>query len=173
MSSKSRRGVYMGTRPKTRYNDLISTSITTGGVGYTHIYIHIHIHMTYQERCVGQPVLLGGIGHLPCRGTEVTYGVLPAQEAVPSLFDIRCLFFSSFFFFVVYLIISPTLFIFHLLVYLLRIFLVFLLVTFPLAFGFPFFSFIVGRDAILLNLYAYAMQIRKRISVAALEWSGC
>lgn len=171
----------MGTRPKTRYNDLISTSINDGRRGlhsHSHSDSHPHSHDIPRALCRSTGVVGWHWAFLPCRGTEVTYGVLPAQEAVPSLFDIRCLFFFfSFSFFVVYLINSPTpLYIFISLSTSCVSFLVFFFVALPLALdflSFPFFSFIVGRDAILLNLYAYAMQIRKRISVAALEWSGC
>lgn len=100
------------------------------------------------------------------------------QSRLSSIYDV----FSSFFFLLFFCRLLDQLSYsslhLHLLVYRLRILFSILFRCTPFRFGLPFFSFpsfsfIVGRDAILLNMYAYAMQIRKRISVAALEWSGC
>ncbi|KAL7949982.1 hypothetical protein V8C42DRAFT_309134 [Trichoderma barbatum] len=60
--------------------------------------------MTYAERsCIGQPVLLGGIGHSPCRGTEVTYGYCQREmqfillSVIYDIFLYFVFFFLSFF----------------------------------------------------------------------------
>lgn len=125
MSNKSRRGVYMGTRPKTRYNDLISTSINDGRRGLlSHSHSHPYSHDIPRALCRSTGVVGWHWAFtLQGNGGDV-WGAASARSSPVSLrYTMSFLFLFLFSFFVVYLIISPTpLYLFHLLVYLLRIF---------------------------------------------------
>lgn len=145
MSSTSRRGVYMGTRPKTRYNDLISTSINDGRRGlHSHSDSHPHSHDIPRALCRSTGVVgwhWAFTRTLQGNGGDV-WGAASSRSSPVSLrYDVFFFFFLFSFFFVVYLIISPTpLSNFISLSTSCVSFLVFLLVALPFSFVFPFFS---------------------------------
>ncbi|KAL7933657.1 hypothetical protein V8C35DRAFT_303528 [Trichoderma chlorosporum] len=144
----------------------------TGGVGYTHI--HIYIYMTYQERCIGQTVLLGGIWAFILQENGGDVQVLPAREAVSSpclIYVLFVAFLSSLLLLLLLLLLLSSLLIPFLLVYLLTISFPYSshLTSLPSALDFLSFPFLCRRQ----RCYFACRCNAERGLVAVLQWSGC